>query len=585
MLNKRNESSKTLKSTKGSIVESTRELLVKLGSARIAAMGVISLLLIGFFAFIIMRVTTPQMAPIYTDLSFEDSSAIVSRLESMDIPFEITGRGATILAPADKILRLRMQLAEDGLPTGGNIGYEIFDKSDTLGATSFVQNINRLRALEGELARTIRTITRIKTARVHLVIPERQLFQRDAKEPTASIAVKVTGSLDASQIRAIQHLVASAVEGLKPSRVSIIDESGQLLASGSENDPSIALASTLDKRKTAIENRLRGRIEDILSKIVGPGRARVQVSASLDHNRISQTSERYDPDGQVVRSTQTKEQNSSRRQPTTNGGVTVGNELPGTNGTGSGASEDENRNSAEEVINYEIAKTVKTEVIEAGQLKRISVAVLVDGIYTKNNNGEVQYAPRSNEQLDRIAALVRSAVGYDQERGDTIEVVNLPFAEQPTEPISAETSWLELTKQDYFKLAELGVIALLTLFVLLFVIRPLLKQVLKSDESMITATTKAKALTDNTTNNNQDASLPTQQNMAIQNAAQNSILKNIGNSDTAALSPENEMLRAIEAAQNAGEAQNTSIKHIGEMVDKNPDETLKIIRGWLNEAA
>src|ERR1700712_2638952 len=175
------------------------------------AMVAVTAALIGFFAFVIMRFTTPQMTTLFTDLSYEDSSGIIKDLDRQAIPYEIRNDGAAIMVPKDKVTRLRMKLAEAGLPKGGGVGYEIFDKSDALGTTSFVQNINHLRALEGELARTIRGIDRIQAARVHLVLPERPLFARDKAEPTASIVLKVRGTLESQQVRAIRHLVASAV--------------------------------------------------------------------------------------------------------------------------------------------------------------------------------------------------------------------------------------------------------------------------------------------------------------------------------------------------------------------------------------
>src|ERR1700757_1132368 len=208
------------------------------------AMIAVTAALIGFFAFVIMRVTTPQMTTLFTDLSLEDSSSIIKDLERQGVQYELRNEGSTILVPKDRVTRLRMKLAEGGLPKGGGVGYEIFDKSDALGTTSFVQNINHLRALEGDLARTIRAIDRIQAARVHLVLPERPLFAREAPEPSASIVLRVRGALEAQQIRAIRHLVASAVNGLKPQRVSIVDEAGQLLAdgSGSGNDADNAVA-------------------------------------------------------------------------------------------------------------------------------------------------------------------------------------------------------------------------------------------------------------------------------------------------------------------------------------------------------
>src|SRR5437868_8162079 len=248
------------------------------------AMVAVTAALIGFFAFVIMRVTTPQMTTLFTDLSVEDSAGIVKDLERQAIPFELRNEGAVIMVPKDKVARLRMKLAEGGLPKGGGVGYEIFDKSDALGTTSFVQNINHLRALEGELARTIHAIDRIQAARVHLVLPERPLFSREAPQPSASIVVRVRGALEPQQIRAIRHLVASAVNGLKPQRVSIVDEAGQLLANGAEAGTA-GDAVTGDERRANFEKQMRGQIETIVSSVVGAGRARVQLTADFDYNK------------------------------------------------------------------------------------------------------------------------------------------------------------------------------------------------------------------------------------------------------------------------------------------------------------
>src|ERR1022692_2424272 len=233
------------------------------------AMVAVTTALIAFFAFVILRVTTPQMTTLFTDLSVEDSSGIIKDLERQAIPFELRNEGAVIMVPKDKVTRLRMKLAEGGLPKGGGVGYEIFDKSDALGTTSFVQNINHLRALEGELARTIRAIDRIQAARVHLVLPERPLFSRDKADASASIVLKMRGTLEPQQVRAIRHLVATAVNGMKPERVSVIDETGKLLADGATQDNALEGAAA-DERKMAFESRLRNQVEAIVTSVVGP---------------------------------------------------------------------------------------------------------------------------------------------------------------------------------------------------------------------------------------------------------------------------------------------------------------------------
>src|SRR5215208_4233055 len=288
-------------------VQALAAFLKTMGATRIAAMGAVTIALIGFFAFLIVRATAPAMTTLFTDLSFEDSSAIIKDLERQGIPYDMRNDGATVMVPKELVPRLRMKLAESGSPKGGGVGYEIFDKSDALGATSFVQNINHLRALEGELARSIRAIDRVQAARVHLVLPERPLFSRDKVEPSASIVLRVRGALEANQVRAIRHLVASAVNGMKPQRVSVVDEAGNLLADGAGGSET-AIGGTGQERQANFERRLKDQIESIVSSVVGPGRARVQLSAEFDFNRITETLDKFDPEGRVLRSSQTREE-------------------------------------------------------------------------------------------------------------------------------------------------------------------------------------------------------------------------------------------------------------------------------------
>src|SRR3954465_3372404 len=459
------------------------------------AMVAVTTALLGFFAFVIMRVTTPQMTTLFSDLSAEDSSGIIKDLERQAIPFELRNEGAIIMVPKDKVTRLRMKLAESNLPKGGSVGYEIFDKSDALGTTSFVQKTHHLRALEGELPRTIRAIDRIQAARVHLVLPERPLFSRETPEPSASIVVRVCGALEPQQIRAVRHVVASAVNGLKPQRVSIVDEAGQLLADGASGDIDNAIG---DERRAGFEKRMRNQIEAIVSSVVGAGRARVQLSADFDYNKITQTSDRFDPEGRVLRSSQTREESSAIAD--NSGQVTVNNELPGNQSKDSGALARDQSKKSEETNNYEISRTTKTEVTEAGRVNRISVAVLVDGSYSKNEKGEMVYQERGKEELDRIAALVRSAIGFDQKRGDQVEVVNLKFAEAPAVPPLAEpTGWMSMltfTKDDVMYVIELGVMMLLGLVVVFMVIRPLVKRILAAEVVPALAAGMTPALTD-----------------------------------------------------------------------------------------
>jgi flagellar M-ring protein FliF len=526
--------------------------LKSLGSARLAAMVAVTVALVGFFAFVIMRVTTPQMTTLFSDLSYEDSSGIIKELERQTIPYELRNDGAIIMVPKDKVTRLRMKLAESGLPKGGGVGYEIFDKSDALGTTSFVQNINHLRALEGELARTIQAIDRVQFARVHLVLPERPLFSRETPEPSASIVLKVRGTLETQQVRAIRHVVASAVNGLKPQRISIADETGRLLADGASGD--IAEGATGDERRAAYEKRMREQVEAIVSSVVGSGRTRVELSADFDYNKVTQTSDKFDPEGRVLRSSQSREE-SSLSADTRDGQVTVNNELPGNQGNNNnnGTQARDQSKKTEEINNYEISRTTKTEVTEAGRVNRISVAVLVDGVYSKNDKGETVYQTRSKEELDRIATLVRSAIGFDQKRGDQVEVVNLKFAEGPAVvPLNEPTGWLSMmqfTKDDVMNGIELVVMSFLGIIVMFVVVRPLVKRILSPDPLPPPV-----------------AALPE------------------GPAPVPQL-PNNAMSQLIDVAQVQGQVHAQSVHRVGELADRNPQETVAIIRQWLQEPA
>jgi flagellar M-ring protein FliF len=554
-------------------VQGLVEFVKTIGATRVMAMAAVAVALIGFFAFLILRVTAVPMTPLFTDLAFEDSAAIIRDLERQVIPYQTRNDGAIILVPKDAVTRLRMKLAESGLPKGGSVGYEIFDKSDALGATSFVQNINHLRALEGELARTIRSIDRVASARVHLVLPERPLFSRERQEPSASIVLKLRGSLEAQHVRAIRHLAASAVNGLKPGRVSIVDESGRLLADGADDNVS-GLSAGADDRKLTFERRMRENVENIVSSIVGPGRARVQLTADFDFNRITQTNDKFDPEGRVVRSSQTREETQNSHEGK-DGQVTVANELPGgQQKPGEAAASKSDNRKSEEIVNYEISRTTKTEVIEGGRVNRISVAVLVDGTYAKNAAGDSVYTPREKEELDRIAALVRSAIGFDQKRGDQVEIVNLRFAELPHNLAAAPRGWLdigEFTKDDILRGIEMLVMGLLSLVVLFFVVRPLVRRIITPDEPPL-------ALPDGSI-----IGIPggTGQGGITTTGGPNVSI--VGSDQNVAIS--NHTSSMIDIAKVQGQVHAESVKKVGELADRNPHETVAIIRQWLHEPA
>ena len=414
------------------------EFVKTLGAARIAAMVAVTVALIGFFAFVMMRVTAPQMTPLFTDLSFEDSSAIVKDLERQGIPYELRNDGAIVMVPKDRVARLRMKLAEGGLPKGGGVGYEIFDKSDALGTTSFVQNINHLRALEGELARTIRS---------HRPRPGRARASGHAG--AAAVLARQGRALGLDRAQGARHARAAAgarhppprrLRRQRPEARSACRSSTKPAAcspTAPSDDPN---GSRCERRRAPQPRSSSGcasrssRSSPRSSAPAAPACRSPPISTST---ASPQTSDKYDPEGRVVRSSQTREESAA----SSDGNGKPGHGRQRNSRRANAAAKPRRRADAarratrarrsEEIVNYEISSTTKTEVIEGGRVNRISVAVLVDGNYSKNDKGEITYQPRSKEEIDRIAALVRTAIGFDQKRGDQVEVVNLRFAETP----------------------------------------------------------------------------------------------------------------------------------------------------------
>ena len=532
-------------------------------------MGAVALTLVGFFAFVILRASQPTMGVLFSDLSASDAAAITKELDSRGVKSEARDEGATLLVPRADIPRLRMELASKSLPSGGGVGYEIFDKGDAFSSTSFVQGVNQLRALEGELARTIKAIGRVQAARVHLALPERRLFERDREAPRASIVLKTRGELSQDQVGAIRHLVASAVQGLSPDKISIVDERGRLLAGG-QGEAAAAIGGAIDERRAAMEQRMRRQLEEMLSGVVGPGRSRVQVSAELDTSRIESRQESFDPESRVLRSSQNRNEASSSANP--EGQVSVGNELPGARDQAAPAQPRESTSKTEEVVNYEISRSTRTELAEAGRLKRISVAVVVDGTYAKGNGGEPTYQPRAKEDLERIAALVRSAVGFDKGRGDQVEVVNLPLVETPAalpaEPVSFAASLLSFTRDDLVRFIELGIIAVLTLIVLLVVVRPMVKRVIAPEGPL--------------------AGIPGLSGpdpaLAVAGPAPQIAAMPAGPAGAPASTPA--ASSGGEGGQEAGTrgpSPTEQLNQLGELARANPKEAAGVLRGWMSE--
>jgi flagellar M-ring protein FliF len=539
------------------------ETLRKLGPVKLGALAAVAAAMLGFFAFLAIRLTEPDMALLYANLDPADSGRIVEQLDKLGVPYQLASDGATIRVPADQALRLRVTMAQEGLPAGGSIGYEIFDRSQPLGTTSFEQQVNRLRALEGELARTIRTIDQVKNARVHLVIPERQLFAKEQPSPSASIILTMQGGavLDKQQVSAIEHLVAAAVPGLKPNAVSIVDSTGALLAPGSGDGGDGELSGSAEEMRLAYENRLRRSVEELLQRTLGYGKVRAEVNAELDFDRITTNSETYDPDGQVVRSTQTVEEKSDSNDSQAADQVTVANNLPNPNPNSVGGSTSASRSQrTEETVNYEISKRTQVHIRETGQVKRLSVAVLVDGTYATAADGTTTYTPRSAEEIDQIGKLVKTAIGFDEKRGDTVEVVNMRFADNADLGSDANAGLIMgFSRADLIRLTEMLVLGLLGALAILFGVRPLLIR--------LTAVAKPVAAP-------AQIASPSGTPVALPGPDGDVPLPDLPNTP-------GEIDRMIDISQIEGRVRASSLKKIGELVQKHPEEAVNIMRGWM----
>ena len=536
-------------------METLIHALRNLGPVRLAIMGAIMLGMIGFFIFLATRLT-PSMVLLYGDLNADDSSRITSQLSSQNVPFELLQGGSQIMVPSDRALKLRLSLASQGIPSGGSLGYELFDDKQTIGTTSFVQNINLVRALEGELARTIQTISSIRSARVHLVFPRRELFSREKHLASASITLRMgDGLLERDQIAGIQHLVAAAVPGLVPARVSIISSSnGKLLAGGFEEDSASFMAVKSQEQRRNFERRLSRTIESLLEKTVGFGKVRAEVKADMDFDRISTTDEKFDPDGQVIRSNQSIEETNQTRDTEGTQPVTVGTNLPDPNvGSGENASSSGAQSRIEETVNFEVSKKIINHVREVGIINRLSVAVLIDGV-RGIDDGEPTYQPRSEAEMELLATLVRGAIGFNADRGDTVEVINMEFADVMVEGIELEL-FFGLDKNDLLRMAEVLVLSIVAILVILLVVRPLVSRAFESIPSAAAAgerllTDQAGALT--------APGIPSEVTVG-----------------------EERFEELIDIDRVEGRVKASSMKKVGGLVEKHPEEALSIVRSWM----
>lgn len=517
---------------------------------------------------VMLRIGQAPDALLYSGLDLQEAAEVTAALDQAGIKYASRGDGSTIMVNRDEVGTARMLAASKGLVTSGSVGYEIFDNQSVLGQTEFQQNLNEKRALEGELARTILGTRGISSARVHIVMPRREMFQAQAAEPTAAVVVGVGGrALTNEQVQGIRNVVASSVPGLKPEKVTVTDTANRTLAAGSEGGA--FSAASAEEAKSTTEAQLQARIKDIVEGVVGVGAARVQVTAEIDHSRSTTQEQRFDPDGQVVRSTSTNGQEDQDTTSVSDGGATATNNIPGGQApatTPLGSRSTQNT----ETTNYEISNTTTTTVKEPGEIKKLSVSVAVDGKYTPGANGaEPTFTPRTAEEIEQIKALVAAAVGIDAQRGDRIEVIGQRFARDTSAAeggAEAKNSLFDFNKNDIMRGVELLVLLVTGLLLIFFVLRPLLKTA-SGGGAGVPALAGAGA-------GGGPGVAQLQTTLVGGGAAPGAAGQLAGPSD---------MEQRLDIARIEGQVKASSVKKVAEFVDKHPDESTAILRSWVHE--
>lgn len=547
------------------------EGLRALGPARLAAMAVVAVGMLGILGLLAMRGNAPSSyALLYADLDLREAGQLVDALDKAHIAHQEQGGGQTVLVPAGDVARARLLLAKDGLPSGGSIGYEIFDRGDSLTSSQFQQEMNQTRAMEGEIARSIRMISGVRAARVHLVMPKRQPFSHQQQDAQASVVLTMAGGarMDREGVQSVLNLISAAVPGLRARNIALIDSRGDLLARAGEPGASegAEAAQTAEELRHKTEQRLSRSVEDLLERSLGTGHVRAEAAVQMDFDQLHETQESYNPDQQVVRSTQTNSDNSKSTEPADKP-TSVANNLPNADAAAAQGQAGSQEQKQDETTNYEIGKTVRTTVHDQPQIRRISLAVMVDGTTTPDADGKPVWHERSAEELARIATIARSAVGFDEKRGDKVEVVAMRFVVPDSDsaaPEAASRFGLHLEKSDIMTLVQTGAIGLIALLALFFVVRP----------TMLRLTTPGPAL------DGGGAAL-----LAAESAQERLAVAGPGAAGVPALAgpagePEEAM---VNLANVEGQMRASTIRKIGELVNKHPEESLVIVRNWISQ--
>jgi len=506
---------------------------------------------------------------LYSSLSASDAAAASERLDEAGIPYEFRNGGSSIYVPRDQVDEARVRVASGGALGFGSVGYEIFDNGDALGTTSFVQNLNAKRALEGELARTIQSLDGVATARVHLVLPERRLFERESTPPSAVITIEARGDLNDRQLAIVRNIVASAVPNLEPGQVTVADTTGRYFVGPNPGDE--AGAAVIDDRREQVEEQLRQRILNIVEGVVGAGGARVQVSAELDRTSITESREIFDPEGQVILSRDRTEEESLDTEGN-DGAVSASENLPDeAQGNGNEPRVASTRTNSRDVVNYENSRTTRTEVREAGAIERLSVAVAVDGVWETGEDGTVTYRERTPEEMQRIESLVRGAMGFinNEVRQDSLEVTNVQFARADPSLGTPATGGFSFSKDDIMRAAEIGVMFITALLVIFLVARPLAKGAGSAPQLAVAGAGAGVA--------------GGEAGAAVAGPTPQGAVGNQAAASGGSLPAPEEYDSGIDIAKIDGQVKKSSVKKVAGIVEQHPEESMSILRTWMHE--
>ncbi len=540
----------------GATLEAIKKFAEQIGPKRLMLMGGVALILLAALAFVATRTSKPTMGYLYTDLDPSAASAITEKLKAQNVDYTLSADGTSIMAPESKLAELRMSLAGEKL--GGKIGYEVLDEEQPFGVSASRAKMNETRAIEGELSKSIQTIQNVSAARVHIVMPERQMFANESRKASAAVTVKTKGRLPSETIAAIRYLVSSSVPELSPDAVSVVDQTGALLARA--GDPNSAAAGDADERQQAVEAKLRQEIESLLEPIVGQGKVRAEVSAQIDRDQTREEANVFDPDKQVISRQVTVESGDQNRE--TDAGpqtASVANQLPETQGQANnapGSSKQSASNQTSEDTTYDNSSTKTVTVRAPGKVTRLSVAVMVDG----GEKGLPQ------PQIQRLQRLVENAVGADTQRGDSVVVESMPFS--AGDPLADKQSswWSAFTSDRAIGLIELLVLVGAGLFALrMFRPKAALPAPIEGEpapELIGAQSPEMLALAERAADGDEEARKELE---AMAHASEQPLLE-----------------QEIALAQVDGRIKLSALKRIGEAISQNPPEAASVIRQWMN---